>query len=166
MAKKRKKVKLRLSRAERKRRSLQAKRNCGLIKKRRTSRKIKRRRSRSPRRKARRKSKIKTRSVNVMARRRRFRSRGSGGTNINRAMTGAAIVAVADPILDSLIDKFAGQLGGQLNGIDVKDILKTGAGWWMARRGRGVMLKSAGFAWAVIGVNNIVKGATQGLIKV
>ena len=79
-------------------------------------------------------------------------------------MMGAAIVAVADPIVDTFIDKFAGQFGGQLNGIDLKDLAKMGLGWWLARRGRGTLMKSAGFAWAVIGTNNVVKGVSGKLI--
>lgn len=160
---KKKRKKIRLSRAERKRRSLQAKRNFGLIKSRSSNPRRKKRRSRRRYKRKYKTKKIAKRGEYRMARRRRGRgSRGRTGISINRIMVGAGIVAVADPIVDQLIDKFAGQLGGQLGAIDIKDLIKVGGGYFLAKR-RG-MLKGAGYAWVVLGINNLVRGATKGII--
>ena len=77
-------------------------------------------------------------------------------TNI---LVGSSLVAVGEPILNSIIAKYTGGSNTMLsNGA------KTAIGYYLAKKTRSPISRSAGMALMVIGIRNIVQPMASGLI--
>ena len=85
--------------------------------------------------------------------RRFYRRATSTGFNPVNLAIGTGLVAVGEPILDSYIDKFTG--GGL--GSMATDGLKIAGGYFIAKKMKNPIARSAGMALMVIGVRNLVR---------
>jgi hypothetical protein len=89
---------------------------------------------------------------------RRSRSRRSYSRTVKfkvgQIVMGTAIVTVAEPMLDGVLDKVVPL---QVGGVDLKDAAKVALGMYLTKKG-GKAMKAAGYAMAIIGTRNIVRG--------
>ena len=91
--------------------------------------------------------------------RRTYRRARSSSLNMTNILVGSSIVAVGEPILDSVIAKYTGGSNTMLsNGA------KTAIGYYLAKKTRSPISRSAGMALMVIGIRNIVRPLAGGFI--
>ena len=72
---------------------------------------------------------------------------------VGDVVVGTAIATFTEPFLDGLMDKF---MPMEVAGFDLKDVGKVMLGMWLTKQRSGIV-KSSGYALAVIGTRNLVR---------